>query len=93
MNNLGDDANRVDNASTAELWLANLVMHLYTLTVLASSFATRDAQVCSAPHAGNNTNCLIAVPYLVVEKIIVTTPTDVCFTPYWVQPMNTLTRH
>ena len=93
MNNLGDDANHVDNASTAGLWLANLVMHSSTPTALASSFAMRDAQVCSAPHAGNNTTCLIAVPYPVVEKIIGLTPINVCFTPYWVRPMNTLKRH
>ena len=93
MNNLGDDANRVDNASTAELWLANLVMHSSTLTALASSFAMRDAQVCFAPHAGNNTNSLIAVPYSVVEMIIGSTLINVCFTPYWVRPMDTFKRH
>ena len=92
MNNLGDDANRVDNASTAELWLANLVMHLYTLTVLASSFATKDAQVRSAPHAGNNTNSLIAVPYSVVEMIIGSTLINVYITPYWMRLMHILER-
>ena len=92
MNNSEDDANHVDNASTTERWLSNLVVHSFTPTALASSFAERDARICFAPHAGNNTNSLIAVPYSAVEMIIGLTLILARFTPYWIRSMNTLER-
>ena len=81
MNNSEDDANRVDSASITERWLANLVVSLSTLTVLASSFAKRDLRIYFAPRANNSTDSLIAVLYSVTKMILGLTLAQVCFMP------------
>ena len=80
-NSLEEDANHVDNVFTVGLWLANLAARSFMQIAPASCFAKVSAQVCCVHCAGNNTNCLIAVPYSMVGMMNSLLLVDACPMP------------